>query len=112
MVLLGLVKTTEGLDADKNRPAGFRCQQADSGFGDLFLGFIQIVDSQRVGMPTVDKLTAAVKGIHTIEENIHNMLTRKSAMADKLLSGGLEKLLLHLSPQELLAAVGATPQDE
>ncbi|MBR3926381.1 MAG: DEAD/DEAH box helicase [Akkermansia sp.] len=48
----------------------------------------------------------------TIEENIHNMLTRKSAMADRLLSGGLEKLLLHLSPQELLAAVGATPQDE
>ncbi|MDO5471594.1 MAG: DEAD/DEAH box helicase [Akkermansia sp.] len=38
----------------------------------------------------------------TIEENIHNMLTRKSAMADNLLSGGLEKLLLHLSPEELL----------
>ncbi len=43
----------------------------------------------------------------TIEENIHNMLTRKSAMADNLLAGGLEKLLLHLSPQELLQAVGA-----
>jgi len=39
----------------------------------------------------------------TIEENIHHMLTRKSAMADKLLSGGLEKLLLHLTPEELLA---------
>ncbi len=39
----------------------------------------------------------------TIEENIHNMLRSKSAMADSLLSGGLEKLLLHLSPQELLA---------
>ncbi len=38
----------------------------------------------------------------TIEENIHHMLTRKSAMADNLLAGGLEKLLLHLSPQELI----------
>lgn len=42
----------------------------------------------------------------TIEENIHNMLTRKSNMADSLLSGGLEKLLLHLSSDELLALVG------
>ena len=41
----------------------------------------------------------------TIEENIHTMLTRKSAMADNLLSGGLEKLLLHLSPEELLQMV-------
>ena len=41
----------------------------------------------------------------TIEENIHNMLTRKSNMADSLLSGGLEKLLLHLSSEELLALV-------
>ncbi len=41
----------------------------------------------------------------TIEENIHLMLTRKSAMADKLLAGGLEKLLLHLTPDELLSIV-------
>ncbi len=41
----------------------------------------------------------------TIEENIHNMLSRKSDMADSLLSGGLEKLLLHLSGDELLALV-------
>lgn len=38
----------------------------------------------------------------TIEANIHNMLRRKTAMADALLSGGLEKLLLHLSASELL----------
>lgn len=41
----------------------------------------------------------------TLEENIHQMLRRKSAMAEALLSGGLEKLLLHLSPQELLSLV-------
>ncbi len=41
----------------------------------------------------------------TIEENIHTMLTRKRDMADKLLSGGLEKLLLHLSPEEMLQLV-------
>ena len=33
------------------------------------------------------------------------MLTRKRDMADKLLSGGLEKLLLHLPPEELLQLV-------
>ena len=43
----------------------------------------------------------------TIEENIHTMLRRKTAMADSLLSGGLEKLLLHLSGQELLQLIGA-----
>ncbi len=41
----------------------------------------------------------------TIEEKIHHMLRRKTAMADALLSGGLEKLLLHLSADELLALV-------
>lgn len=41
----------------------------------------------------------------TIEENIHSMLTRKRDMADKLLAGGLEKLLLNLSPQELCELV-------
>lgn len=41
----------------------------------------------------------------TIEANIHRMLARKSAMADALLAGGLEKLLLHLSPAELLELV-------
>lgn len=41
----------------------------------------------------------------TIEENIHYMLTRKTAMADALLAGGLEKLLLHLSGPELLRLV-------
>ena len=41
----------------------------------------------------------------TIEENIHTMLTRKRDMADKLLAGGLEKLLLHLPPEELLQLV-------
>ena len=45
----------------------------------------------------------------TIEENIHTMLTRKRDMADKLLSGGLEKLLLHLPPEELLALIGGAP---
>lgn len=39
----------------------------------------------------------------TIEENIHNMLKRKSSMAQNLLSGGLEKLLLHLAPEDILA---------
>lgn len=42
----------------------------------------------------------------TIEENIHTMLSRKNDMADALLSGGLEKLLLHLSSEELLQLVG------
>ena len=41
----------------------------------------------------------------TIEENIHAMLTRKRDMADKLLSSGLEKLLLHLSPEEIMKLV-------
>ena len=41
----------------------------------------------------------------TIEENIHNMLRRKTAMADALLAGGLEKLLLHLSAEELLQII-------
>ena len=41
----------------------------------------------------------------TIEENIHSMLTRKRDMAEKLLAGGLEKLLLNLSPQELCELV-------
>lgn len=44
----------------------------------------------------------------TIEENIHTMLTRKRDMADKLLSEGLEKLLLHLSPEEMLQLVGGS----
>ncbi len=42
----------------------------------------------------------------TIEQNIHSMLTRKRAMADALLAGGLESLLCHLNPQELLDIVG------
>ncbi len=46
--------------------------------------------------------------VGTIEENIHRMLSRKSAMAEALLGGGLEKLLLHLSAQELLALVQPT----
>ncbi len=41
----------------------------------------------------------------TIEENIHHMLRRKTEMADSLLAGGLEKLLLHLSSEELMALV-------
>ncbi len=41
----------------------------------------------------------------TIEQNIHAMLHRKSAMADALFSGGMEKLLLHLSANELLDLV-------
>ncbi len=41
----------------------------------------------------------------TIEENIHHMLRRKTAMADALLAGGLEKMLLQLSGDELLALV-------
>lgn len=45
----------------------------------------------------------------TIEENIHTMLTRKRDMADKLLSGGLEKLLLHLPPEKLLTLIGGAP---
>lgn len=46
----------------------------------------------------------------TIEENIHNMLMRKSAMAEQLLTGGLEKLLLHLSAEELMACVDGAAQ--
>ncbi|MGN1309175.1 MAG: helicase-related protein, partial [Akkermansia sp.] len=42
----------------------------------------------------------------TIEENIHRMIARKQSMADALLSGGLEKLLLNLSSEELLEMVG------
>ena len=38
----------------------------------------------------------------TIEENIHTMLRQKTAMADALLAGGLEKLLLHLSAEDLI----------
>ena len=41
----------------------------------------------------------------TIEENIHTMLRRKTAMADALLAGGLEKLLLHLSADELMRII-------
>ncbi len=41
----------------------------------------------------------------TIEENIHHMLRRKTAMADSLLAGGLEKMLLQLDAQELMALV-------
>ncbi len=41
----------------------------------------------------------------TLEENIHLMLRRKTAMADALLAGGLEKMLLHLEPGELLTLV-------
>lgn len=47
----------------------------------------------------------------TIEENIHHMLTRKRAMADKLLSGDLEKLLLHLSAGELAELIGGATND-
>ncbi len=39
----------------------------------------------------------------SIEENIHLMLRRKTAMADALLAGGLEKMLLELNAEELLA---------
>ena len=42
----------------------------------------------------------------TIEENIHGMLRKKTAMSEALFSGGMEKLLLHLSAEELLALVG------
>ena len=45
----------------------------------------------------------------TIEENIHRMLTAKRALADNLLSGGLEKLLLTLPPGELSELLGLTP---
>ncbi len=45
----------------------------------------------------------------TIEENIHLMLRRKTAMADALLAGGLEKMLLSLSADELLALVRGQP---
>ena len=43
----------------------------------------------------------------TIEANIHSMLRRKTAMADALLAGGLENLLLHLSPHELIQLMGS-----
>ncbi len=39
----------------------------------------------------------------TIEQNIHTMLRKKSTMTDALLSGGLEKLLLNLSADEILS---------
>ncbi len=42
----------------------------------------------------------------TIEENIHRMLTAKRALADNLLSGGLEKLLLTLPQEELTELLG------
>ena len=48
----------------------------------------------------------------TIEENIHTMLQKKMAMADSLLSGGLEKLLLNLSAEELLQLVGRAASDQ
>ena len=48
----------------------------------------------------------------SIEENIHTMLTRKRDMADKLLAGGLEKLLLHLNPEEMIQLVGSYPLPE
>lgn len=48
----------------------------------------------------------------TIEENIHRMLTRKREMADALLSGGMEKLLLHLSADELMELVGSGGKSE
>ncbi len=41
----------------------------------------------------------------SIEENIHHMLRRKTAMADSLLAGGLEKLLMQLDAEELMALV-------
>lgn len=42
----------------------------------------------------------------TIEENIHRMLTAKRALADNLLAGGLEKLLLTLPPERLAELLG------
>lgn len=45
----------------------------------------------------------------TIEENIHRMLQEKRSMADALLSGGVEKLLLAMSPDELLDLVKGSP---
>lgn len=42
----------------------------------------------------------------TIEQNIHNMLVRKTSLADSMLAGGLEKMLCRLSAQELLEIVG------
>ncbi len=45
----------------------------------------------------------------SIEENIHHMLRRKTAMADALLAGGLEKMLLQLNAEELLALAGRAP---
>lgn len=48
----------------------------------------------------------------TLEENIHRMLTRKSAMADALLSGGMEQLLLNMSAEELMQLVGGVPGEK
>ncbi len=48
----------------------------------------------------------------TIEQNIHSILLRKTAMADSLLSGGLENLLLHLSAEELMDLVGGAVGEE
>lgn len=45
----------------------------------------------------------------TLEENIHRMLTRKSAMADALLSGGMEQLLLNMGAEELMQLIGGVP---
>lgn len=47
----------------------------------------------------------------TLEENIHRMLARKSAMADALLAGGMEQLLLHMSAEELMQLVGGDRAD-
>lgn len=44
----------------------------------------------------------------TLEENIHRMLADKSAMADALLAGGMEQLLLHMDAAELMNLVGGT----
>lgn len=38
----------------------------------------------------------------TIEENIHHMLQNKQAMADNLFAGGLEKMLLRMTPEEFM----------
>ncbi len=45
----------------------------------------------------------------SIEENIHLMLRRKTAMADALLAGGLEKMLMQLNEEELMALVKPAP---
>lgn len=41
----------------------------------------------------------------TIEENIHRILSNKQELADSMLAVGLEKFILQLSPEELLALV-------